>query len=132
MYAGFLLYSHIYARSTTAFQMEQSLSVRRLAMCSVGVCPVAANDPTLVAVYAMPTGPAQPVSTVVISMSRIRISFMILHDLTPRVNRKRRGSYCEVVTSGSRVLDYTYSYKIFPLPLCGQSINWLLKISNSG
>jgi hypothetical protein len=60
---GFLLYSHIYARSTTASHMEQSASVIVDAACSVGVRPVVTSVPVLAAVYATPIGPAQAVNS---------------------------------------------------------------------
>jgi len=89
-------------------------------MCSVVVLPVVAHDPMLVAVYAIAMGPAQAVSNVAVSMSRIRISLLILHDLAPQVKATGRSRIDAVVTSGSRVLGI--QLKIFPLPLCGVSI----------
>ena len=59
--------------------MEQSASVSLLAACSVGVLPVVANDPALVAVYAIPMGVAQLVSRVASTMTNI---FIITCDCT--------------------------------------------------
>ena len=93
--------------------MEQSASASLLAMCSVVVLPVVAHDPMLVAVYAIAMGPAQAVSNVAVSMSRIRISLLILHDLAPQVKATGRSRIDAVVTSGSRVLAWASSSKFF-------------------
>ena len=65
--------------------MPQSASVSLLAVCSGMVLPVDIHVPALVAVYAMPMGPAQLVNSAIDSMTSIFIITSNIAQSQPQV-----------------------------------------------